>query len=56
MYKDAEAYLLLSDDSKGYDLIAAKLTETHLFNDVLTVPKRKMLDMSWNISIQESKL
>ena len=46
MYKDAEAYLLLSDDSKGYDLIAAKLTETHLFNDVLTVPKRKMLDMS----------
>ena len=44
IYPDAEAYLLLSDDSKNHDLIAGKLAGTHLFSDVLTVPKRKKLD------------
>ena len=46
MYKDAEAYLLLSDDSKNYEVVASRIAETDLFNEVLVVPKRRMLDIN----------
>lgn len=46
IYKDAEAYLLLSDDSKNYEDVAKRIAELPLFSEVLTVPKRKMLDIN----------
>lgn len=46
LYKEAEAYLLLSDDSNKYEDVVNRISKTNLFSEVTTVPKRKMLDIN----------